>query len=303
MSLTADLLRPVVRAAMRRRILAPGRPVERQRADLERFTAASPNPRGVDYKETTLGGVPALRATPSEAAPGRRMLYLHGGAYVIGSARGYAGLAGRLAKAAAATAWILDYRLAPEHPHPAALDDASAALRALVESDGGETLALAGDSAGGGLALATLCRARDEGVGLPACTILWSPWLDLELLGTTMSSRAASDPVIDPAWLEESAARYAGDTDRGDPQISPLRSDLRGLPPMLVQVGSEEVLLDDAERLVTRALAVQVDVTLETWSGMWHDWPAFAPTLPEGRRAIARAGEYVASRVRAGVAA
>ncbi|MBO3101299.1 alpha/beta hydrolase fold domain-containing protein [Cellulomonas fengjieae] len=267
-----------------------------QRAGFEEF-AARPVERDVTVDEVLLGDVPALRLTPPGAAR-TALLYLHGGGYVIGSARSGAGLATALARRANAVAYSLDYRLAPEHPFPAAAEDGLAAYRALL-ADGHEPgeIVLAGDSAGGGLALALLLAARDAGLPQPAAVVVMSPWGDLTLSGESLRTKEADDAIFDAADVAEYAARYLGDHDPADPLASPVLADLDGLPPLLVQVGTNEVLLDDATRLAARAAAAHVAVTLEVVARAPHVFQHFAGRLDEADLAIDRAGCFLAGHL------
>jgi acetyl esterase/lipase len=232
-------------------------------------------------------------------ADGPTVLYLHGGAYVMGSLTSHRDIAARLAAASGGRALHLDYRLAPEHPFPAALDDAEAAYRWLLEGGGpsGATgagrIVLAGDSAGGGLALALLVRLRDGGTPLPAGAVCFSPWTDLEGLGESMTTRAAADPTIRRESLLIAAGQYLAGADPRTPTAAPLWADLAGLPPLLLQVGGSEVMLDDSRRLAARAREAGVAVELDVWPLMFHGWQLYARLLPEGREAIARAAAFV----------
>ena len=268
------------------------RSLAEQRVGFEQF-AARPVERDVKVTRVLLGGVPALRLEPSGAADAE-LLYLHGGGYVIGSARSGAGLAAELARRTHAVAQTLDYRLAPEHPFPAALQDALAAYRALLDAGHeAQRLVVAGDSAGGGLALALLVSARDEGLPLPAAAVVMSPWVDLTLSGESLHTKEVDDAIFDAADIAEYASRYVGDHDPADPRVSPLLADLSGLPPLLVQVGTNEVLLDDATRLAARAAAAHVDVTLEVYARAPHVFRHFAGRLDEADRALDRAGRFL----------
>lgn len=234
------------------------------------------------------------RLTPASTQTGRAILYLHGGAYVLGGPASHAKLAGQIAHAAQATAYFCDYRLAPEHPHPAALDDALTTYRWLLEQ-GLKNIALAGDSAGGGLAVATAMAIRDAKLTPPSALALLSPWVDLTLSGESHKTHARRDPMLRSAWLEFGAQGYAYGQPQNDPLISPLFGNLAGLPPMLIHVGSEEILLSDSERLVERARAVGVSVQLKVYDGLWHDFHAHAGMLPESDQALADIGVFLKS--------
>jgi monoterpene epsilon-lactone hydrolase len=194
----------------------------------------------------------------------------------------------------------VDYRLAPEHPHPAAVEDATAAYRFLLDTGiSPGNLAIGGDSAGGGLTVACLIALRDAGLPLPAAGVCISPWVDLTQSGESMDSKADEDPMVSREALQVMANAYLGGGDPKEATASPLFADLAGLPPLLIQVGTAETLLDDATRLAERAKSQGVDVTLEAWEEMIHVWHAFAVLLPEGRQAIERIGEFLSERLEA----
>ncbi len=263
--------------------------------------AMMPAADGVAVEETELAGRPAWRAVPPSAHPTRTVLYLHGGGYVIGSPASHGALVTHLAAAAGATVWALDYRLAPEHPYPAALDDAVAAVRALLEAGvPAGSLTIAGDSAGGGLTLAAVLRLRDEGGPLPAGAVLLSPWLDLTHSGDSIREREALDPMVSPAMLDRWADEYTAAGRAADPAtspgVSPLVGDLAGLPPLLVHVGTEEILLDDARRLAGRVDAVGGDIDLHVGEGLIHVWHLFVGVVPEADEAVAAVGTWIADR-------
>jgi acetyl esterase/lipase len=214
--------------------------------------------------------------------------------YVIGSINTHRDLASRLSLAAAARVLLIDYRLAPEHPFPAAVDDATAAYRWLLSSGADPShMVIAGDSAGGGLTVATLVALRDAGTPLPAAGVCLSPWVDLECSGESMTTKAAADPMVRRDGLMKMAEWYLAGQPPRTPLAAPLYADLSGLPPLLIQVGTAEVLLDDSTRLAERARKAGVTVTLEPWEDMIHVWQAFAALLPEGRQAIDRIGEFI----------
>ncbi|WP_418955211.1 alpha/beta hydrolase [Streptomyces tritici] len=267
--------------------------VEEQRSG---FAAAfaGPAPQGIVTRRTVLGGRPALELEPAEAVGPGRLLYLHGGGYVIGSPDTHAALAGELARRAGLRAVSVDYRLAPEHPFPAAVDDGLAAYRELLErGTGPEDLVLAGDSAGGGLTLATLLAAREAGLPQPAAAVLFSPWTDLTLAGESMRSKAEADPIFTEADIRAYADLYIGAGDRANCLASPVLADLTGLPPLLVQVGANEVLLDDAVRLAGRAGAADVEVTLEVGPSLPHVFQHFYDRLDEADAALDRAARFL----------
>jgi acetyl esterase/lipase len=248
-------------------------------------------------------GTPGEWISTPTATNGLTILYLHGGGYVIGSINTHREMISRLARASGARALAIDYRLAPEHPFPAAVEDATKAYRWLLKQGvPSEKIVVAGDSAGGGLTVATLVALRDAGDRLPAAAVCISPWTDLAITGETMVTKADVDPMIRAEDARGGAARYHGETDPRHPLVSPLYADLSGLPPMLIQVGTSEVLLSDSTRLAERAEEAAVDVTLEPWEEMIHVWHFFAFMLPEGQQAIERIGEYVRAKVPAAVA-
>jgi acetyl esterase/lipase len=240
------------------------------------------------------GGVPAEWIAAPGAAEDRVLLYLHGGGYVIGSMRGYRVFLSRLSRTSGGRVLGLEYRLAPENPFPAAVEDAVAGYRWLL-SQGVDPrrIAIGGDSAGGGLTVATLVALRYLGEPMPAAGVCISPWVDLEGTGDSMSSKAELDPIVQREMLQFMARMYLGDRGQHTPLASPLHADLRGLPPLLILVGTAETLLDDSTRLAERATAAGVAVELEVWDDMVHVWPIFAPILPEGQRAIERIGQFI----------
>lgn len=259
-------------------------------------------PDGVVGTPVTAGGVAAEWIDPAGGATDRAVLYLHGGGYVAGSIDSHRNLTGHLAQAMGCRVLALDYRLAPEHPHPAPVEDAVAAYRWLLDQGlAADHLMVAGDSAGGGLTVATLVALRDAGVAQPAIAVAISPLVDLEGTGESMTTRAEVDPMVSRATLDQMVEMFIAGGDRRDPLAAPLHADLTGVAPLLIQVGDAEVLLDDANRLAERAEAAGVDVTLEVWPEMVHVWHASAGFVPESDRAIARIAEV--ARHRLGLAA
>lgn len=270
--------------------------VQQQRAQMEQATTAMPPPADVTFEAVSAGGVPGEWTQAPGASRRNVLLYVHGGGYCIGSIATHRLLVSEISRASGAAVLSLDYRLAPEHPWPAAVDDATAAYRWLLSQGlAANQLAIGGDSAGGGLTVATLLALRDAGTPLPAAGVCLSPWVDLTQSGASMTTKAAVDPMVQRDRLEEMAQFYAG-ANRRAPLVSPLFGDLKGLPPLLVQVGTAETLLDDSTRLAEKARRADVDVTLEPWDDMIHVWQAFSFILPEARQAIARIGEYLKGR-------
>jgi len=270
----------------------PTASVERMRGAMEKVSEHVA--RDVKCEAVSAGGVPAEWIVPPNAADDRVILYLHGGGYVMGSINTHRAMIARIARASEAKALALNYRMAPEDPFPTAVDDATAAYRwLLAQGYKPGKMVISGDSAGGGLTLATLLALRDAGTPLPAAAVPISPWADLEGTGASVETRAAADPMVDKAGLLRMAQMYAGDSDPKNPLISPIYADYKGLPPMLIQVGDAEILLDDSTRVAERARAAGIKVELEAWPEMFHVWHVFAKILPEGQQAIDRIGEYV----------
>ena len=251
----------------------------------------------VKRARVSAGGVDAEWLDAPNARADRAVLYLHGGGYVLGSVHSHGDMIARLSAAASARALGLDYRLAPESPFPAAVDDAVAAYRWLLEQGfSSGRVAIAGDSAGGGLTAATLVAIRDRGLPRPAAGVLLSPWVDLEGTGESMNGGVADDPMVRKELIATMGPAYLAGANARAPLASPLYAELRGLPPLLIQVGRRELLLDDALRFAQKAQREGVDVTLEVWPGMIHVWQIFASELEEGREAVARIGAYLDRR-------
>jgi monoterpene epsilon-lactone hydrolase len=250
-------------------------------------------PPGITITPATAGGVDAAWVA-SAAASDSVLLFLHGGGFNSGSWFTHRELAARLSLASGARVLLLNYRLAPEHACPAAIEDAAAGYQWLLAHgyDSGQ-IVIGGDSSGGGLALATLVWLRDHELALPAAGVLLSPWVDLTMSGASVQSRAALDPLTTLRGFERAAAWYVGAGDRKQPLASPLYADLHGLSPLLIQVGDHELLLSDATRLAEQARASGVAVMLEVWDEMWHVWQAWAGALPEGQQAIERIGAFI----------
>jgi epsilon-lactone hydrolase len=247
----------------------------------------------VSTRPASANGVKAEWTTTPDADATKAILYLHGGGYVIGSLDSHRHLAAEAGRAARARTLAIDYRLAPEHPFPAAVEDAVAAYRFLIAGGvqpGGITVA--GDSAGGGLVVAAMLAIRDAGLAQPACGWAISPWVDMEAIGGSMITKAASDPTVQKAGILDMAKHYLNGADPRSPLAAPIYGDLRGLAPLLIQVGAAETLLDDAIRLAQVAGAADVPVDLQIWPEMIHVWHLYYPELSAGRRAIAAGGEF-----------
>jgi acetyl esterase/lipase len=264
------------------------------RAALER--SAFPVDEDVRVEPARLGGVAGAWLSPPCHRDDRALLYLHGGGFVMGSPTTHGRLAGDVAIAAGAPAFVADYRLAPEHPFPAALDDALRAYRGLSDRLGSAKIAVVGDSAGGGLAVATLLAIRDRGWPQPATAACLSPWLDLTLTTHDDQSLAALDPISSRHEMAQFAAMYLNGVDAETPLASPLFADFGGLPPLLVQVGSAELGLPETRLFIERARTAGVDATVEVWPDMVHVWHAFAARVPEAAAAVERVGSYIRDR-------
>jgi epsilon-lactone hydrolase len=265
-----------------------------RRADMDRTPDFFEPVDGVVTEDLVVAGRPARWYRPEGGDTTRALLYLHGGAYVSGSLESHRELCARLALACAAPVLALDYRLAPEHPFPAAVEDAAAAWTWLVVDAGYESqrLAIAGDSAGGGLTMATLLSLRDSDLPLPAAAALLSPWVDLACRGSSHSERAELEPMLRTQFLRADAARYAGTRDVVDPRVSPVGADLSDLPPVLITVGTDEILFDDAVTLHERIDAAGGQSRLEVWPDMFHVFQG-CPLLPEAHDGMRQIGEFV----------
>jgi acetyl esterase/lipase len=278
---------------------ADGEPtLAEQREAMESFGQAATEPVGVTVELVDAGGVPAMWVLPDGGANDRVIQYVHGGGYVIGSMLQYRRFCGHLAKAAGCRVLNVDYRLAPEHPHPAAVEDSTAAYRWLLSQGfAPEHLAIAGDSAGGGLTMATLLALRDGGDPLPAAAAPISPWVDLEGLGESMTTNAELDLVVGLEGLKGMAAHYLADVDPRDPLAAPLHADLTGLPPLYIQVGGHETLLDDSRRLADKARAAGVEVELEVFPEMQHVFQISCGNVPEATEAVDKIGRWLRTRL------
>lgn len=272
-----------------------GATLEDQRAALDEMGSQADLPAGLMVGRSSLAGVTLEHLTPA-IRERRVVLYVHGGGFAMGSCESHRALASRIGMACRARVVVPEYRLAPEHPFPAGLDDLVAVYRALLSTGTpAEQIIVVGDSAGGGLAVSTMLRARDAGLPMPRALVLLSPWLDLTCSGESMRTRADIDPWLNPSMCEAIREAYLAGTDPAHPLASPLAADLAGLPPMLIQVGDQEILLSDAERMFERARAEGIEVELEAYANLWHVWHMFAPMLPDAVEAIERVGAYVDS--------
>jgi acetyl esterase/lipase len=285
-------------AILRQSAFPVGSDVNEQRQQLRALLSAQPLPAEVTVTETALGGVKAAEITVDGVEPRHVVLYFHGGVYVMGDAFLAAGLASQVGRRTNARVVSVDYRLAPEHPYPAAVDDALAVYKELLE-DGVDPsdVVFAGESAGGGLAVATLVNARDHGLALPAAAYLMSPYVDLTLAGTTMETRAEADPLLSQALLQPRVNDYVSEQDPALGLISPLFADLSGLPPLIIQAGTHEVLLDDALRLARQAALADVEVSLDIAPGAPHVFQAYNPLLDEAALALDRAGLFLSAHL------
>jgi epsilon-lactone hydrolase len=276
-----------------------GRPVgiDEQRARYRKLGSMMPMPEGTAIDTTDVGGVPAERLTPAGGDDGAVVVYLHGGGYCIGGTETHRPLGAHLAAALGCPVVLVDYRLAPEHPHPAAVEDAVAAVRALQATVDPARLAIAGDSAGGGLAVATSLALRDAGDPLPAAAVLISPWTDVAGGTPSFTTRAEVDPFVFPESLAEMAQWYLAGHDPADPLVSPLHADLTGLPPTLIHVGDHERLLDDAVRIGERLEAAGVEAVVDVWPEMVHVWHFFAGRVPEADAAVGAVADWLRPRL------
>lgn len=270
--------------------------IEERRARMERLAKLSPPVQGTESEAVDAGGVLAEWVGGPGVRESHAVLYAHGGGYYAGSLSTHRGLASRISLEVDARLLVVDYRLAPEHPFPAALEDVTRAYRWLLSKGfSPDRIAMAGDSAGGGLTVAAMLALKTSGEPLPAAGVCLSPWFDLALRGESLRAKASVDPILRPADLPFTVRCYLGASDPETPTASPLYGDLTDLPPLLVQVGTDEILLDDSRRFAERAREMGVTVQLEIWDDMIHVWQAYARFMPEARSAIVRIGEFLRS--------
>lgn len=250
--------------------------------------------RGVKRTEASINGLAAEWLAPRNAREGKLLLYLHGGAYIMGGCRTHRQLVGHIAKYAGVTALLPEYRLAPEHPFPAAIEDATGIYRFLLEQGyAAEDIVIAGDSAGGGLTMATLLSLRHSGDPLPAAACLLSPWLDLAGSGDSMTTHAQKDPWFRPEDLPVVTGHYCDASQLKNPLVSPVYANVAGLPPLYIQVGADEILLSDSTRIADKVMAAGGHADLEIWPEMWHVFQMFLHFMPESRQAVQKLGAYV----------
>jgi acetyl esterase/lipase len=279
---------------LRSRPAPAGQDVGQSRARFEKMGELLGRPADAKCETVKAGSVPAEWVDAPGCDPSRAVLFLHGGGYVIGSINTHRRLAYNISAASGARVLVIDYRLAPEHPFPAAVDDAAEAWRWLLQQGfSPQRLAIAGDSAGGGLTIATLVNLRDRKLGLPACAVAISPWVDLEGAGTSMTARASDDPMVQKDGLTWMAGLYLNGADAKTPLAAPLHAELAGLPPILIQVGTAETLLDDATRIAQKLHRAGVTVRLAVWPNMLHVFPLFAPILSEGGEGCTEIGAFI----------
>ena len=290
--------RETLDAILRQSAFPAGSDVNEQRRLLRELLSAQPLPPEITVTRAELGGVPAAEITVDGVEPRHVVLYFHGGVYVMGDAFLAADLASQIGRRTRAKALSVDYRLAPEHPFPAAVDDALAVYQALLDNGTAPSdIAFAGESAGGGLAIATMVNARDHGLPLPAAAFVMSPYADLTLAGATMETKRDLDPLLNPEALRARVADYTSGQDAGLGLISPIFADLAGLPPLIIQAGTHEVLLDDAIRLARQAATADVAVTLDITPGVPHVFQAYHPILDEAAAALNRAGQLLSAHL------
>jgi len=285
-------------AILRQSAFPAGSDVNEQRRQLRELLSAQPLPAEVTVTTAALGGVPTAEITLDGVEPRHVVLYFHGGVYVMGDAFLTADLASQVGRRTRAKVISVDYRLAPEHPYPAAVDDALAAYEALLHNGTAPSdIAFAGESAGGGLAIATLVNARDHGLPLPAAAFVMSPYVDLTLAGATMATKREVDPLMSREALQARVTDYAAGHDAAVGLISPIFAELSGLPPLIIQAGTHEVLLDDAVRLARQAATADVEVTLDLTPGVPHVFQAYHAILDEAAAALDRAGQLLSAHL------
>ncbi len=269
------------------------------RTAMEQFSSKRPLPKGTEYEPVTADGITGEWVFKKKHPSGRTLLYLHGGGYVINSAKSHRSHVANIANAADARVLNIDYRLAPEHPFPAAVEDAVQAYRWLLKQDiPPQQIAIAGDSAGGGLTVATMLALKEAGDQLPGGGVCLSPWFDLAMTGNSNKDKIKVDKILDPIDIENMAAHYLQQADPETPTASPLYGDLTGLPPLLIHVGTDELLLDDSRRFAELARQAGVEVQLDIWEGMFHVWHLAAGIVPEATQAIGEIADFLKKTIK-----
>ena len=272
----------------------PNMTIDEMRRSMESLTKLASLPSKIKVEKVSFNGISAEWICAKEAHEDRVILYLHGGGYNIGSPNTHRELAAHISMTSGAKVLLPDYRLAPEHPFPSALEDATSAYRWLLDTGlTGRNISIAGDSAGGALSIATSISLRDTGEPSPASIACISPWTDLEMSGNSIKTHAKIDPLLNLQLLKIMASNYIGDNDPCSPLISPIYADLRGISPLLIHVGSDEMLLDDSTRIAEKAKNAEVDVTLKIYDQMWHAWHLNVRLMPEAKNAIEELGSFI----------
>lgn len=293
------LFNMLLKSSIRPELAVTGGHLHHSRKSMDRWGTFMPALRHVTVEKGTHAGLYSETHTPRDAHSNRVILYFHGGGFAVGSPRSHRNLVSRLAKAASMKAVAIDYRKSPEHPFPAALDDTVKAYRHLLDTGiKPGNIVLAGDSAGGNLVLTTLLRLKQEQLPMPAAACAISPWCDVTLSSQSLAANAGDDLILTPLLLQQFRSIYVDDGQVANPLVSPVFGDLAGLPPLLVQVGSKEVLLDDARAIAQKAAQAGVPTQLEVWDGMQHVWHYSAMFLKDGQRALDRIGEFFRQQVR-----
>jgi epsilon-lactone hydrolase len=283
------------RMLLRRLFIGPRLTIEQERArSAQNAKFMNRIPKNVAFERTDIAGLASAWFHPAHADPQKVMLYLHGGGYVVGSIDGYRMMCGQMADQLKLPLLVPEYRLAPEHPFPAAIEDAQKAYRWLLEQGhSAENIILGGDSAGGGLALATGLSLRENSLPLPGAIICISPWADLACESQSHTHNAQAELMLNTETLKMWGLKYAGEESLQGPLISPVHADFHDFPPLLIQVGSDEILLDDARMVAQKARTAGVDVTLTIWEGLWHVWHIFGELVPESKRALEEIGRFI----------
>jgi acetyl esterase/lipase len=270
------------------------------RKEMEEWATTLKIPGDLTIEEISVNGISSVWLSTPESVKEQVILYLHGGGYMLGSINTHKVLGTNIARASKSRVLMIDYRLAPENPYPAALEDSVSAYKWLIDEAGinPKNIVISGDSAGGGLTAATLIKLREMGIPLPAAAVLLSPWADLEVTGDSVKTKRGKDPMLTEDELFFCANVYVEDNDPKNPYISPIYADMKDLPPLLIQVGSSELILDDSTRLAENAQSAGVEVILDVWEDMIHVFQSFAPWAPEGKQAIEKIGEFIQKRMK-----